>query len=189
MTELPLRLMVDACVLFPRIPRGLVLNAAEAGLIFPLWSPRILEEWRRSALKRGGRDADVGAIIAAMNTRWPEASVPPDPGIEDVIRLPDGADAHVVAAAAGNAPAILTFNMRDFPRRVLAGHGLVARHPDEVFWYLFSVAPAPFGALVRALTTEQGAHGPDATRKLLKRALLPRLGKAVAAEWERISPA
>ena len=48
------------------------------------------------------------------------------------IRLPDPNDRHVVAAAIrGEADIILTANLRDFPARALAPHGLIAEHPDN----------------------------------------------------------
>ncbi|MEM8793047.1 MAG: PIN domain-containing protein [Pseudomonadota bacterium] len=180
MSTIP-RVMLDACVLFPRIPRALILGAAEQGRVEPLWSARILEEWRRSALKRGGDAAEVAAAIDRMQARWPDAECPAAPDIEAQLHLPDPGDAHVVAAAAGRAEIILTFNIRDFPRRVLAGQGLEARHPDEFLWLLQSEDPKLFEALVLPLGRDHGADSPRAVRNMLKRALLPRLGKAVEA--------
>ncbi|MEM7670457.1 MAG: PIN domain-containing protein [Pseudomonadota bacterium] len=184
MSDLPLPLLIDACVLFPRIPRGLTLMAAEAGLIRPYWSERILEEWRLSALRRGGDDREARRIIDRMTGRWPDALLEPDRAVELSVHLPDPGDAHVVATAVGRVPEILTFNLRDFPKRTLAGLGLAARHPDEVFWFLQSVAPGPMTASVRSLAEELGADDPADIRRLLKRSLLPRLGKAVEADGQ-----
>ncbi|MEM8843238.1 MAG: PIN domain-containing protein, partial [Pseudomonadota bacterium] len=175
-------LVIDACVLFARIPRGIALNAAEAGLVTPFWSARILEEWRRSAARKPGGEA-AALIAGAMNARWPQAMLPADPAREAAIHLPDPADAHVAAVAAGHAQAILTFNIRDFPRRTLAGLGLEALHPDGLYWLLYSQAPGVMGAILREIAAEHGAATGDEVRRLLKRSLLPRLGKAVAADW------
>lgn len=182
MAETP-RILIDACVLFARIPRRLVLNAAEAGLLAPFWSVRVLEEWRIATARKGGDEVEARSLAMAMNTRWPDAVLAPQPDLEHQLDLPDMGDAHVIAAAAGRVPEILTFNIRDFPRRTIAGLGLVARHPDEFLWQLASDHPREMIAIVAPIAAEHGAETGDDVRKLLKRALLPRFGKALAAEW------
>ncbi|MEM9044644.1 MAG: PIN domain-containing protein [Pseudomonadota bacterium] len=177
--------MIDTCVLFARIPRGLTLGAAEHGLIKPHWSARILEEWRRSTVKQGGDGLEVENLVSRMNERWPDALLPSNPALEDLISLPDPGDAHVVAAAAGKVATVLTFNIRDFPTRALAGQGLEARHPDEFLWLLQSERPEIFSDLAARIATEHGAESPRAIRNLLKRSLLPRLGKAIEAALNR----
>jgi hypothetical protein len=115
-----------------------------------------------------------------MAARFPGARVEPGAGTEEAIRLPDAADAHVLAAAvAGAAEILLTFNLRDFPRRVLAAHGIEPRHPDGFLWELLSLASGRGGAAIGAALAEAGI-APDRARAALKRAKLPRLGKA----WE-----
>ncbi|MBY8975577.1 PIN domain-containing protein [Rhodobacteraceae bacterium NNCM2] len=183
MAEKPPKVLIDTCVLFARIPRGIALNAAEAGLLTPFWSDRILEEWRIAATRKGGDEREIAGVTRALRARWPEASLPPATDLEAQLHLPDQGDAHVVAVAAGRVDAILTFNIRDFPRRILGGFGLEARHPDEFFWLLQSHAPEVMREIIGPIAAEHGAESGDAVRKLLKRSLLPRLGKAVAAEW------
>ena len=48
-----MRVMIDACVLYPTVMREVVLGVAAAGLFEPRWSPRILEEWARATAKLG----------------------------------------------------------------------------------------------------------------------------------------
>lgn len=175
-----MRLVLDACVLFPPLVRGIVLSTAEAGLYTPLWSDRILDEWRIAAVRKQGAGTEdaIIAIQARMAETFPGSRIAPGP--EDDLHLPDPADTHVLAAAiAGQAPQIVTFNLRDFPRRVLWPYGVEAVHPDSFLWQVFSedpdgVTPAVLQTL-KAQDVEEDRH-----RAALKRARLPRFAKA----WE-----
>ncbi|HSF96177.1 MAG TPA: PIN domain-containing protein [Thermohalobaculum sp.] len=175
------RVFLDACVLYPPLVRGVILGAAEAGLFQPFWSPRVLDEWRLAMARNGGDVARVEAVIERMGESFPDACVAPDPEVEAGIGLPDPADAHVLAGAvAARAEILLTFNLRDFPARRLAAHGVAARHPDGFLWELLSHAPEAMDAAIRRACAAAGAEAPGDIRRALKRAKLPRLGKA----WE-----
>ena len=177
------RVFLDACVLYPPLVRALLLGAAEAGLYLPLWSTRVLDEWRIAvAAKRGiAAEDEARAAQAEMAARFPASRVEPAPGAEAAIRLPDPADAHVLAAAGGGrAELLLTFNLGDFPRRLLAAHGIEPRHPDGFLWELLSLAPERAGPAIAAALDEAGIPS-DRARAALKRAHLPRLGKAWVA--------
>lgn len=172
---------LDACVLFPSLTRGILLRLAEAGLFGSAWTPRVLMEWRIAAARDGGPAAEamVDAITARMTAIFPDASVIPDPAVEQTLRLPDPADTHVLAGAiAAGAGELLTFNMRDFPARRLAALGIVPRHPDGFLWEMLSHEPEVVCQAVYETTAETGVTDPDATRKALKRAHLPRFAKA-----------
>lgn len=207
-----MRVLLDTCVLLPAALREILLGAAAEGLIQPLWSPAILGEWAHAAARRGGAAGRAEALVAqAVAARdWPAALIaPPDPAVlppESLPRLPDPNDVHVLAAAiAGGAEAIVTFNRDDFPRRVLAGYGIVPRDPDGLLWEVWSNAPeAVARAVARARArlpgdlaqgdlaandaaappplacTSPGAD-PRPVRAFLRRAGLPRLGRAMAA--------
>lgn len=178
------RAFLDACVLYPPLVRGLLLGAAGAGLFTPLWSARVLVEWRMASARKQGMAAEDEAIEAqaAMRARFPMAEIAPPAEAEAVpgpaFQLPDPADIHVLAAAvAGGAGVIVTFNLRDFPRRTLAAHGVEARHPDSFLWELWSHEPARMAPVVDAALGAASNRG----RAALKRAGLPRFGKAVGA--------
>jgi predicted nucleic acid-binding protein len=174
------RAVLDACVLVPPVLRDCLLSVAAAGGFRPLWSARILEEWRRAALKQG---QDAAPVIAAALAQFPQAMVAPAPGLEARLHLPDEGDIHVLATAvAGSAEAIVTWNAADFPRGVLAAEGVARRDPDGFLWELWSGDPAGIGAAldrVRA-RAEAMAGAPVALAPLLKRAKLTRLARAVA---------
>jgi hypothetical protein len=177
----PQVVFIDACVLYPNLVRGIILRVAGAGLFRPAWSPRVLAEWRIAAARNGGLSAEttVDEVAARMAATFPGAGVSPDPAVEQAIDLPDPADAHVLAAAiAAGAGVLLTFNMRDFPARGLAAHGIVPRHPDGFLWELFSKEPEAAGRAIRETAAGTGRTDPDAIRRALKRAGLSRLAKA-----------
>ena len=173
---------LDACVLYPTVLREILIGVAREGAYRPIWSARILEEWQRAAARRDAGDGVVAAgEIARLRAGWPTAEVPP--GREDDLWLPDPADVHVLATArAGGADRIVTLNLRDFPARELAGHGIAAAHPDAFLYGLWLEEADLVAAVAQAVHREaerlSGAAMP--IRGLMKRARLPRLGKALA---------
>ncbi|RVT85187.1 PIN domain-containing protein [Rhodobacteraceae bacterium CCMM004] len=178
-----MKVLIDACVLFPTVLREIVLGVAATGAFRPLWSPRLLEEWARAAAKAGAAaEAMARGEIAVLRAAWPDAEVRPRDGDLARLWLPDANDVHVLAAAvAGSADLILTANARDFPRHILAEEGLDRRAPDELLmdlWLADSAAVAAVVARVHA-EAERLAGAPLAPRALLKRARLPRLAKAL----------
>lgn len=177
-----MKVLLDACVLFPSVTRAVLLSVAETGAFEPLWSARILEEWSRAAARYGeGERAQAAAEM--QSRRWPRAEVRPRPGTEARLWLPDPNDIHVLAAAIdGSADRLVTFNLRDFPKRELFGYGIRAQNPDAFLYDLWLQTPAPISAavaLVHAQAERRAGQG-IAQRALLKRAKLPRLGKALA---------
>lgn len=179
-----MRVLIDANVLYPTVLREIILGVAETGAFTPLWSHRILEEWARAARRNGGQrdEAIARGEIALCRARWPEASVNVAPDTEARLHLPDPADCHVLAAAIdGGAQAILTLNTRDFPIRALGAEDILRRHPDEFLLEAWHADPPRVGAVVSAAYGRyRDRTGDDpGQRKLLKKARLPRLGKAL----------
>jgi predicted nucleic acid-binding protein len=177
-----MRVILDACVLYPTVLREMLLGAAAAGAFVPLWSGRILQEWQGVAA-RNGHEAMARVEIALVADRWQGAGVAVPEGADAGLVLPDPGDIHVLAAAlAGQADAILTLNARDFPGPMLARHGLIRRAPDE---FLHEWALAEPGAAARVAGAVQAraaaaAGAPQPLRPLLKRAGLPRLARRLA---------
>lgn len=178
-----MRAVLDTCVLFPTVMRAMLLGAARLGHFSPLWSARILEEWRRAAAKLGP-DGPVQAAgeIALLRAQWPRAELPPAPGLEARLWLPDPGDIHVLAvAASGSADAIITLNAKDFPRRELAGEGLQRIDPDRFLYDQWLSDPAGLKSVGMAVLAEANRLSGDhwQLRGLMKKARLPRLGKAL----------
>jgi predicted nucleic acid-binding protein len=180
-----MKVLLDACVLYPTVLREILLGVAGQGLFTPLWSARILEEWARAARKIGPTgEAQARAEIALLRAAWKGAEIAPRAGLEARLWLPDPADIHVLAAAiAGGADLILTFNALDFPANVLAEEGLRREGPDAFLMALWLAQPEAVATAVAGVQAEAARlSGEDLpVRALLKRARLPRLGKALSS--------
>lgn len=178
-----MKVLIDACVLYPTVMREMVMGAAKEGFFTPLWSPRILEEWARAAGKLGpDQDTVARAEIALLRDHWPNASVLPNDGYLRRLWLPDENDIHVLAAAiAGHADVLLTTNNADFPRHTLAEEGLRRESPDPFLCAFLDENPDGICRVAaRVLTQACTLSGEDWTiRRLMKKARLPRLGKAL----------
>ena len=179
-----MRALLDACVLYPTVLREILLGVAREGLLEPFWSARIEEEWVRAAARRRPEDEVVArGEIAELAAVFPGARVVHDPAHESRLWLPDPADIHVLASAIeAGADAIVTFNLRDFPRRELDAFGLRAIHPDEVLRNLWLDRPEQVSRVVEQVRAraENLSGEKQPLRPLLKRAKLPRLAKALS---------
>jgi len=178
-----MRVLIDACVLYPTVLREIVIGTASRGLFTPLWSERILEEWRRAAEKRG--ETGIAEVeIAALKALFPASMVSSTAETEARLSLPDADDVHVLAAAIdGGADELLTLNLKDFPTRTLARDDIQLRAPDTFLLELFHGNSSVLKDVLDAVMSKAAGHGIDTSnpRGLMKRARLPRLGKAVYA--------
>ncbi|MEM1302492.1 MAG: PIN domain-containing protein, partial [Pseudomonadota bacterium] len=173
-----MKVLIDACVLYPTVVREVLLKVAAGGVFTPLWSKRILEEWRRAAGRLNPVAlAQAEAEIALVKARWPEAEVDPKPSDEARLYLPDVNDVHVLASAiAGSADVLLTVNIKDFPRSTLYEEGIRRDEPDHFLTSQFITQPNIVRAAVDAVwergQTMEGC--PPTQRALLKKARLPK---------------
>ena len=179
-----MKVLLDACVLYPTVMREVLLGVAAEGLYQPLWSARILEEWARAAIKLGpGAEAQARGEVAMLRARWPGAEVSHPPSLEARLWLPDPADTHVLAAAiAGHADLIVTLNARDFPRNILSEEGLERLDADLFLMALHDDHPQAVARAAEAVRREAERLSGEAwdIRRLMKKAHLPRLGKRLA---------
>jgi len=178
-----MKVVLDACVLYPTVMREMLLGVAAHGAFAPLWSVRLLAEWQHTAARHGpeGR-AQAEAEAARMAARWPRGCTSVPAGLEARLYLPDPGDIHVLAAAvAGHADGILTLNARDFPRNILAEEGLWRADPDAFVHGIWRAQPAMVAAVAaQVLKTARALSARDwQMRPLLKKARLPRLAKAL----------
>ena len=177
-----MRIVIDACVLYPTVMRDVLLGAAKKGAFEPIWSERLLEEWRRAAARHGKDQAQVAGVeIALLKTNWPQAEFPATK-IKN-LWLPDEDDIHVLETAiVSRADAILTVNLKDFPTRILSNHGILRRDPDSFLVEFTHQNTDAMNEVARDIKNAAEMHSGENKdiRTLLKRTGLPRLGKLLA---------
>jgi predicted nucleic acid-binding protein len=125
--------VLDACVLFSRLQRDVLLSRAHADLYTARWTQDIEREWTTSLV---AQYPDIGKKIPKLIEQMREAV--PDCLIVDYelfipcVQLPDENDRHVLAAAIrGNADAIVSLNTKDFPIHVLNQFDIEIQTPDQ----------------------------------------------------------
>lgn len=125
-------MLFDACVLFPQTVRDVLMQLAVAGLCRGRWTDRIHDEWIDAVLRaRPGLAERLARTRRKMDEAVPDALITGYEHLIPTLSLPDADDRHVLAAAIhAEAPAIITFNLKDFPAERLAPYGIEAIHPD-----------------------------------------------------------
>jgi predicted nucleic acid-binding protein len=149
----PVIAVLDANVLYPAALRDFLIRLARSGLVGARWSDRIHDEWIRNLL---AHRPDLTSEQLGRTRRLMDAAVPGavvegfERHIDDLV-LPDADDRHVLAAAIeAKARVIVTFNEKDFPRRVVAEHGIEVRAPDAFVLDLLARDPEAVYAVARA---------------------------------------
>ncbi len=125
--------VLDACVLYPATLRDFLLRLADEDAFIPKWSDEIVGEFVRGVLRdrHAVSPERLQRTVGLMNEVFPDARVTGYNKWIKTITLPDPDDRHVLAVAIkAKATAIVTLNLKDFPASILAGHGIVAVHPD-----------------------------------------------------------
>lgn len=148
----PFTVIFDSCVLFPARLRSLLLYLGRTELFWARWTADIHEEWIRAFLAAypDKTRADADRIRELVDAAGLDPLVSGYTGVAQSLVLPDPNDRHVVAAAiVGDADAIVTFNLADFPDAVLRGHDLEAIHPDDFLICQLELSPERFLDAVR----------------------------------------
>jgi predicted nucleic acid-binding protein len=123
-------IFIDANVLYSIFLTDLLLTLAQQTGMGVYWSERVSEEWM-SALLEKRLDLKPEERLFQMNQAFPDALVEGYEHLMPTLSLPDPRDVHVLAAAIHcQAERIITFNLRDFPKKTLQPYGLFAQHPD-----------------------------------------------------------
>jgi len=177
--------LLDACTLYPVGLRDTLLSVAQAQVFRPLWSAEILEEVRGAILLSvpGVEPARIDRMLGDMRAAFPGAMIA---GFARLVpeMTNDPGDRHVLAAAvAGDADAIVTWNVRHFSPDACRPHGIAVETPDDFLARAYVDDPeAVEAALARQVA--RYATPPMTVDDLLARHE-PRLPRFVAAVRER----
>lgn len=137
----PLRVLIDANVLYSQYLRDLLLILGERTIYHPFWTDDIIGEWKRNLLKNRPDLAEqkINRTIRLMNAAFTNSTINQYEDLIPLLSLPDDGDRHVLAAAVkGEMDAILTFNVKDFPRSTMDAFAIQRFTPNEFFMYLYN---------------------------------------------------
>lgn len=145
------RVVLDTCVLFPNYLRDTLLRLAEAELYEPLWSADILEELRRNISARLD-PARAKQLVEAMAGAFPDSAVAGYAALVPAMTN-DEKDRHVLAAAVrGQAHAVVTLNVKDFPPEAANPYEIEVLRPDDFLLDMLDLAPVDVHAVLRSQT-------------------------------------
>ncbi len=125
--------LLDADCLHKLYLRGLLIWLASYRLYRPRWTAEILDETIRSIVRRFPSDhVKIDSHIRSMADRFPEADIVGYQHLVGSLDCPDPEDEHVLAAAiTGRVGALVTFNIKDFPKNTKELYGIDLIHPDS----------------------------------------------------------
>ena len=165
------------------------MELAAAGLFRAKWSEQIHDEWIRNLLEnRDDLTAEqLGRTKDLMNATVPDCLVEDYEDLVPSLTLPDADDRHVLAAAiASSSDAIVTSNLKDFPKATVGKYNIEILHPDEFIFHQFGLNNA--GVIIAAQRCRARLRNPQKTAEeylqTLERQSLP---KTVAELREYLS--
>ncbi len=109
------------------------------------WTEQIHDEWIRNLLKnRPDLDREhLNRTRELMNQSVMDCLVDGYEPIIDSLKLPDANDRHILAAAIHvGADAIITFNLKDFPKATMDQFNKEVLHPDDFLHHQFGLNQA-----------------------------------------------
>lgn len=136
--------LYDACVLYPAPLRDLLMYLALSDLYRAKWTNEIHEEWIRNVLsdRRDLKREFLERTRDKMNSSVLDCLVENYKHIIPTVELPDQDDRHVLAAAIHSESSIIvTYNLKDFPKKVMYQYGIEAQHPDDFLVDLINSSP------------------------------------------------
>ncbi|MCL2305961.1 MAG: PIN domain-containing protein [Planctomycetaceae bacterium] len=134
----------DACVLYSGSLRDILLHLAKVKLVHPHWSNEIHEEWIHSLLRNRPDLSQESLQLTRrrMDAEFKNSLTQSYESYLPKLTLPDLNDNHVLAVAIQKkAKYIVTFNLKDFPKKILQSYGIEAISPDEFVFQLIQESP------------------------------------------------
>jgi len=144
----------DACVFYPAPVRDLLVSLATTGLFRAKWTEQIHQEWITS-LQRNRPDLKKNQLARTkelINHSVLDCLVYGYEPLIEGLSLPDANDRHVLAAAIRcGAQSIVTYNLKDFPKKNLSKYDIECQSPDVFCGYLIDLSPGLFLASVKQI--------------------------------------
>jgi predicted nucleic acid-binding protein len=124
---------LDTNCLYPLFLRDSLLDFAQSDFYRPRWSRKVHDELRRNLeAKYPEKKESHSSMINLMNALFPDAIVEGFEHLEGSMGCIDPNDEHVLAAAfEANVGALVTFNLKDFPKNAFEEFGIEIINPDE----------------------------------------------------------
>ena len=125
--------VLDACVLFSRLQRDILLSLAHADLYTARWTQEIENEWAFSLIDKYPDAKDkIPLPVDQMRDAVADCLIFDYEPFIASLQLPDENDRHVLAAAIrGNADTIVSLNIKDFPVDILSKFDIEMQTPDQ----------------------------------------------------------
>ena len=173
-------LVLDSNVLAPPLVCDLYLRLAEEPRLYSLrWTSDILEEVRRTQVGKLGWPLELADYWREQVTAaFPEALVT---DYEPLIAQCQNheKDRHVLAAAVkAPAYAIITFNLKHFPRAAVEPYSIVVHHPADYLCTLYDMDPGIVTGRVYEIANARGIGLAEALRRMDK--ALPKFARLFA---------
>ena len=179
-------LVLDACILMSGLLRPLLLNLAHAGLLVPLWTDKIGQEWQRNAARLWPIEPELlKKEWQLMQEQFPHSNMGDVTEFETDLRHTDRKDKHVAATGiAGVAKyvaqpiSVLTWNLKDFSRSELRKQQLGLIDPDRLLSQWWPTQSSLLQQHINATVEElflTGRRQPEPVVVMLKRDRLFRL--------------
>ena len=148
--------VLDACVLYPAKLRNLLLCLAERGAFHARWTQDIQSEWVGNLLSKGKAgitEARLAHTVQQMNDAIEDSIIEDYQFLIESLQLPDPNDRHVLAAAiVGHVDAVVTFNLRDFPREeIMQRHKIEVIHPDDFMIFQYDLNNVAFLSTIKEM--------------------------------------
>jgi len=179
-------LVLDACILMSGLLRPLLLNLAHAGLLIPLWTDKIGQEWQRNAARLWPIEPELlQNEWQLMQEQFPHANMGDVTEFEVNLRHTDRKDKHVAAAGIAGVSkqvaqpiSVLTWNLKDFSRSELRKLQLGLIDPDRLLSQWWPTQSLLLQRHISATVEElflTGRRQPEPVVAMLKRDRLFRL--------------
>ncbi len=148
------KVVLDANVLYGSFLRDILLSLFFSGIYEAKWTEKITQEWVGHLLKNEPTitETKINRTLSLMSQIKPAALVYNYENYISHVNIPDKDDRHVVAAAiAAGAQKIVTWNLGDFPNKILKVFGVIAESPDKFISDLILDNPASIIPILKAM--------------------------------------